>query len=658
METKEQRQKRIKKMLDAGIANYEAYIKQLEDVIDSKTYTEAVEYYENLSDSNKLYATILQTYKMMLSIYQSGLESENENDKKLKSAIDEIMRKMTAEEATEKGKKLADDVETLQKIQKRMAELTDSYVRYTDLVRAESKKKHSICSKECEKYRKLLESVPEEERNEFILEDLQIALELIRDSNKYTDKLASDIKTAKATLHQKYYARVVYGKELNKEQSEQLDIYTRICSIVEIYVYPFLNTYGMLNLYETDENKIGKTQHLTNTYNAIFLEKITKKQADRSKELLELESIFNGNSFPIPYFKPLNVLTAVSGSRAKTDNMGLDYTLETERYKVTRKIIESNKIVKSYGVLTDKLFRSLLGEFMRVNSRTAEPKNINTHIELDMFEYAKAIGYNLTEEVKESHEEQEKERKKFLQKKKDFRKSIIECLENISGESIRYTDKKLKETGKFIIIEGYKVSGKTGKIEVTMGQTFSQEILNIRTPLTKQHTCLLKIDGNNQTAYQVGIKLQSHYNMYPNVNNGTYDIISIKSLLESTSLPSIEDLKEKAIASKWAERIKAPLENALDYLHSKGAGICFLKDYYYSHAKHEPLSDKEEADIINDSSNKCDMSFDEWKELYIVFKIEEPEENTQQRVIDAKARKQRKKKKDAVKTKKKGEKKK
>ena len=111
METKEQRQKRIKKMLDAGIANYEAYIKQLEDVIDSKTYAEAVEYYENLSDSNKLYATILQTYKMMLSIYQSGLESENENDKKLKSAIDEIMRKMTAEEATSKGKRLADDVE-------------------------------------------------------------------------------------------------------------------------------------------------------------------------------------------------------------------------------------------------------------------------------------------------------------------------------------------------------------------------------------------------------------------------------------------------------------------------------------------------------------------------------------------------------------------
>ena len=160
METKEQRQKRIKKMLDAGIANYEAYIKQLDDVIDSKTYAEAVEYYENLSDSNKLYATILQTYKMMLSIYQSGLESENENDKKLKSAIDEIMRKMTAEEATSKGKRLADDVETLQKIQKRMAELTDSYVRYTDLVRAESKKKHSICSGECEKYRKLLESVP------------------------------------------------------------------------------------------------------------------------------------------------------------------------------------------------------------------------------------------------------------------------------------------------------------------------------------------------------------------------------------------------------------------------------------------------------------------------------------------------------------------
>ena len=41
-----------------------------------------------------------------------------------------------------------------------------------------------------------------------------------------------------------------------------------------------------------------------------------------------------------------------------------------------------------------------------------------------------------------------------------------------------------------------------------------------------------------------------------------------------------------------------------------------------------------------------------------MFKIEEPEENTQQRVIDAKARKHRKKKTDAVKTKKKGEKKK
>ena len=65
METKEQRQKRIKMMLDSGIKNFDTYVRQQKEIIDSDTYSKAMEYYELSSQSAKIYESLMYTYKML-----------------------------------------------------------------------------------------------------------------------------------------------------------------------------------------------------------------------------------------------------------------------------------------------------------------------------------------------------------------------------------------------------------------------------------------------------------------------------------------------------------------------------------------------------------------------------------------------------------------
>lgn len=638
METKEQRQKRIKTMLDSGIKNFDTYVRQHKEIIDSDTYSKAMEYYELSSQSAKIYESLMYTYKMLENIYSGRDEVLTGNDRTISQEIDYIWARVQEANKEELGHKLANDAEALQEIHKKLEELTPSYKKYSDIVSEEASEKHNISRASMDNYVEILVNIPTKDRKSFILEDLETALKLIKEDNKYFNKLLKDIKRAKPTIGQKDYASIAYINELGTKQKEQIDAYTRISATVELYIYAFQSAYLMENLNELNA-KDNTSQDLIDSFNAMLLEKIIKEKAELPKEPLEVASILSGTSFLIPFDKRINMLSIVSGKKAELESMGLDYTLETERYKVTRKTIESNKIAKSYGVPTDKLFRAILGEFMRVNKRTPEiNKNaVNTHLHLDMLEYAKATGVNLVEEVKNTPEEQGREKRRIAERKKEFRRKIIEYLENISHEQIKWKDKKLNEKGAFIILDSYKVNGRTGKIDVVMGQTFSQTLLDIKTPLTKQHTCLLRVDNNNSTAYQIGLKLQTHYNMYPNVNKGTNTLISISSLLESTSLSTMEELDAIGKTSRWAERIKAPLENALDYLYSQSVGICFLKDYRYSHAKHEPLSEEELIRLDHGEDYKCEMSFDEWKELYIEFEIEEPSENREQRVVEAKA---------------------
>ena len=166
---------------------------------------------------------------------------------------------------------------------------------------------------------------------------------------------------------------------------------------------------------------------------------------------------------------------------------------------------------------------------------------------------------------------------------------------------------------------------------------FSPELANYlveRNLITQYPTKLLGISGRQPTAYFIGRKLAEHYNIDNNINRGTNDRISIPALLKVTDLPSYEEVQKKD-RGHWVERIKEPLERALDVLTAEGV----LKDWKYTHAKGVDLTEDEAYSIT---------SYPEYEKLYLLFtpadKVDHTERIEAKQEAREKARKKRKRK--------------
>lgn len=92
--------------------------------------------------------------------------------------------------------------------------------------------------------------------------------------------------------------------------------------------------------------------------------------------------------------------------------------------------------------------------------------------------------------------------------------------------------------------------------------------------------------------------------MDSNISHGTANTLKVKTLLDVTTLPSIDNATVKRMG--WKYRIKEPFETALDTLTSCG----LLEDWRYSHPKGVEMTD-EEATTWG--------SFEEWAYTNIYF---------------------------------------
>lgn len=624
MENTQDRETLIKDLVRAGVFKYADYLKEMNYTIDHKAFEEVMNAFNMGLDyeetSNSFYGLIEDLERLEL------LDENNLNKTSIK-AVNVILEKIENNQIkkhTLKGYELTEEkIKGLIPYYEYLEKTEDSFNKYDKYLEEQGNKREKIYKSLEEQYTNYLKSVNKEDREKQILDDIEKAVSIVKEN--YLGNLKEDLEKTNITV----YIETIHNFRCFKKGDE----FVKGLNALYWYLYPFFRNQELLTYF--DNESLDITEKLI-SYTELLINAINENNLNIELKPIERKGLSNERTIKIPYGRELEAFTKSINPKTKCDELGYYEIKVSDDYKILKKFLDSNKIAKTYGMATDKLLTVLNGEFIANNNKRNE--NINTHVVIDLLEYAKCIQYDLTEKVMNTAEQQEEEKERIKKRKQELSKKIKGYLRNIGGEGVQY--RKGGNGGTIYILDKFDVDTSNNKILVNMGYTYSKLLLDM--PLSEQFICLLKIDNTHVTTYQIAKKIQQHYCMYSNIENGTNTLISVKSLLESTQLSTYEDLKKINAGDKWCKRIKKPIESALHELFSKEDGINFLKDYGYRHAKHELLTDEEMADVEpNDDNYKCAMSYEEWLKLYIEFEVNEPKEDTERRLTSAINRKKR-----------------
>ena len=309
--------------------------------------------------------------------------------------------------------------------------------------------------------------------------------------------------------------------------------------------------------------------------------------------------------------KPTNALISMSSKNAKSKDLyGKNAIIEKDDVKL--EIIDFNSIRGALGVSTNKLLSAALIEFTKQNTEADLTKNnINTRVSIPLKDYALACGYEVEEKITKNmnKEEIEKEKERASNALKYARKQINKDLNILFASKVSWkeTSKRFKNKDfmdyRFIVGKGIR----KGRIHIEFYSGFSD--IMVQQAITPHPLALFKVDAGKPTAYAIGRKMATHYGMNNNIIKGTYNRLKVQTLLYVTDLPTLENVRQSR--NSWYERIKEPLENALDHLTSKE--VNFLKDWTYCKPLGKTMT-KEEANFTN-------KPFEEWANTLILFEV-------------------------------------
>ena len=337
--------------------------------------------------------------------------------------------------------------------------------------------------------------------------------------------------------------------------------------------------------------------------------------------------------FPIPYSKPTDALAYMSGKRAEVNPVTGDATID--RFSVQLRIEKFKDLKANLGISTDKLLSTALAIFAQNNdfhkgSKTAT----NREVVIPLREYAKLLGYDVIEHETSTPEEAEAEKKRAKNQLDNARKKVkkdLDILYNLSFEWEEIIKGKVESFSSVRLLTAKHYRG--GNIHIIFTPEIADHLVE-RGLITQYNTGMLKLDERKPNAYYIMRKLEEHYNIDANQTNNRHDRIGVKTLLAVTDLASYEEVQEKD-RGHWAERIKEPLEESLDYLTQER----LLESWEYCHAKGVPLTDEEAGNITN---------YKDFSKLYLKFTPAKRLDHTgrqEKRKAEREARAKKKKKK-------------
>ena len=209
-------------------------------------------------------------------------------------------------------------------------------------------------------------------------------------------------------------------------------------------------------------------------------------------------------------------------------------------------------------ILDTALLYLTSGNFYRCKRSSITPT-----VEIPLIEYGEACGYQLTPQKMDTPEEQAKENRRVNERIKDLKKNVRRDLHDIS--SILWTGEETRGRNKgnykeMRIISSHSIS--KGLIRINFDVEAAVYFVNAY--IMQYPTALLKHDNRKPNAYVIGHKMAFHNSNDQNRAAGTDSTLSVKSLLAAApEIPTIDDIKARG-QRNWKDKIKKPLEIALD----------------------------------------------------------------------------------------------
>lgn len=338
--------------------------------------------------------------------------------------------------------------------------------------------------------------------------------------------------------------------------------------------------------------------------------------------------------FPMVHGKPTDALAFMNSKYAVEDKATNTSTID--RFEVELRLYD---LSANWGIGADKLWSTALGTFTAQNDfrdLNKSGKAPRREVVIPLREYATLLGYDLLERSTSTPEEAEAEKKRIKNQTDNARKAIKKDLNTIFESELSWEEKikgKARDFDRLRLVT--RASIRNGNILISIDTDIANYLVE-RNLITQYPAKLLRISGTKPTAYYIGRKLAEYYHIDKNQLRGTNDRISLPALLAVSGLPTYEEVQEKD-RGHWMERIKEPLEKALDELTAEGV----LLDWKYTHAKAIELTDEEAKNIT---------SYHDFSKLYLHFvladPIEQPERIEAKEQARAEAREKRRKKKN------------
>lgn len=334
--------------------------------------------------------------------------------------------------------------------------------------------------------------------------------------------------------------------------------------------------------------------------------KYTEKAISIVKKKVALWYVEQKPYLPMAHGKATDALALMSTRNAEVNR--ITGTATVKKHDVKLDILKLEELKATLGISTDKLLSTAISAFTQQNDfqQYKKGKELKREVSIPLKEYAQLLGYDVEEHKTSTPEEEKAEKLRVKRQLDNIRRTIKKDLDMIHACTLEWKEcingKEPRDFDRVSLVTRTAIKG--GQIQIA----FSPEIASYlaeRNLITQYPVKLLRIDGRKTTAYYIGRKIMEHYSIDNNWSRGTQDRISISKLLEATDLDRYEELQSKD-RGHWVERIKEPLEKALDTLTQEG----ILEDWEYTHAKGVALTDEEAGNIT---------SYSDFAKLYLLF---------------------------------------
>lgn len=280
-------------------------------------------------------------------------------------------------------------------------------------------------------------------------------------------------------------------------------------------------------------------------------------------------------------------------------------------------VIIASSAVKKLGVGEAKLLRYGVSAFTEKNAQNTKKPVLR--ILGDTKDFARANNIRIDPQQMATPEEQEKENKRAAKALENFVAKLAKNAETLkSNASFSWREVvrgKPQAYSGVSLIGAYKIDSTVIMLE------FSQSAAEymIQLPVADTPRALYAIDDRQTTAYAIAEALIRHYGIENNVMRNTERMLKVETLLSSTSLPTIEECKEKRLG--WEHFVKEPFEKALDVLYQKNIiaqertdenGKRIGGGWRYCLSGMKELTEEEAANIIR---------YEQFASLYVCYEL-------------------------------------